>query len=313
MKLGGPIVCCVLAVIAMSLGPTGERRVRSSMRDMSRPGLVLGTWLQARSQSLDMTRWPWTTERSQPPAVAESSSAADEQLLQELRQLRFELAAERQTRADFERSLGPIKTTSQNAKPDVRRIPARVFAADDEASAPGGVILASGTTDGIQAGRIAVQPLRLAVDDGQVLTAHATVLAGAAVVGRTDEVGGWTATVLPVTDPGFRAHVTIVSVASDGYRLGENGVLEGDGQGGCIVKYVPSTASVSAGDHVYSFDPTGRIPQPLYFGQIDRAELRDAAPHWSIHLQPAADPSSLREVHVLVPETAKPSTAANAP
>ncbi|MBA3312482.1 MAG: hypothetical protein M3552_09535 [Planctomycetota bacterium] len=308
-KLGGAVACCVLAVIAMSLGPTGERFVRSSLRDASRPGLLVADWLRTRSVMLDMTRWPWTDDRAKVPEAARMESVENAALELEVRKLRFELAAARQSMEAFAASLGPVGSSSEVAEASVQRVAARVLARGERGHEPGGVILASGTTAGLQPNRIAVKSIELAVGEGEQFASHATVLAGAAVVGRTEQVGGWTATVLPVTDPHFRAHVTIVSMTSDAPRLGEQGIIEGDGKGGCVVKYVPSTATVAVGDHVYSFDPTGRIPQPLYYGLIEHAELRDAAPHWDIRLHPAADPLKLEHVHVLIPKPLDPSSS----
>jgi hypothetical protein len=106
---------------------------------------------------------------------------------------------------------------------------------------------------------------------------------------------------VPVTSPEFRAHVRIVHMTAEGPIFGDEGMIEGDGRGGCTVRYVPSTAAVAVGDHVYSHDVTGRVPQPLYYGQIERAVLRDGAPHWDIGVRPAAEPKAFTELHVLAP------------
>lgn len=155
-------------------------------------------------------------------------------------------------------------------------------------------------------GQLAVEPPILTAGAETGTPGGAVVLAGAAVVGRIDEVGVWTSTLLPVTHPEFRAHVWIVRASADGPESGEQGILEGDGHGGCVVRYVPSTAAVAVGDHVYSYDPTGRMPQPLYYGRIDHAELPEGAPHWEIRVRPAAEPAAFAEVHVLVPTTPEP-------
>ena len=70
-------------------------------------------------------------------------------------------------------------------------------------------------------------------------------LAGAAVVGRTAEVGAWTSTLLPVTHRDFRAHVALIRETESGPVEGEEGILEGDGRGRCRMRYVPSTATVA--------------------------------------------------------------------
>jgi rod shape-determining protein MreC len=191
----------------------------------------------------------------------------------------------------------------------VRRIPTRVLLPESHFSQAGGIVLSAGAAAGIDSNRLTVEEVVLNAGGGEGIPRRATVLAGATVVGKTAEVGAWTATLLPVDDRQFRAHVRLVRQGAAGTVMGEQGVLEGDGNSGCLVKYVPSNAAVEVGDHVYSFDPTGRIPQPLYYGQVDRAELRPEAPHWDIHVRPAVDLAKLTEVQVLVEDSPIPELA----
>lgn len=300
-----PIVCCILALAFMSLGTPGEGIVRSLVRDASRPGLIAGERLRSWKHAIDLTRWPWTTEG---PQEARSLPATDQgDVLQaEIRRLRFELAQEREKLASFQTSLGPIRWPAQPAA-GVARISARVLLPESRVSQAGGLLLSAGATSGIETSELAVAPVVMTA--GEQIPERATILAGATVVGKTDQVGAWTSTVLSVFDPAFRAHVRLVREGTMGPVLGEQGVLEGDGDRGCVVKYVPSTAAVEVGDHVYSFDPTGRIPQPLYYGQVDRAELHPEAPHWQIHVRPAMQLDRLSEVQVLIESPLMPELA----
>ncbi len=302
-SLRGPIACCLLAVGALSLGPTGEAAVRSAVRDAARPGFRLAKEIDARRSSLDLSRWPWSGVA---PVLAVSTHEPPRDPASELqlRRLRAELASARDDLRSFSASLGPIGrvAASDGTPTDVERIPARVLNSSDASVRPGGVIVEAGATDGVETGQPAVA-FTLAVGEADGVTADAAVLTGAAVLGRIDEVGAWTATVIPVTAPAFRGHVRIVRETTDGPVFGEEGLLEGDGRDGCVVKYVPSTAAVSVGDHVYSHDPSGQIPQPLYFGRIEAAALAEGAPHWEIRVRPAADISKLSQVHVLCPKS----------
>jgi cell shape-determining protein MreC len=257
--------------------------------------------VSARS-SIDPGRWPWTTGGRSAEAATRPPAASETVQEVELRRLRAELAIVRGRLASFEASLGPLGRSDADLHSFVERIPARVLNSADASVGPGGLIVSSGAAAGVEPGRPAVSATVLAAGEAAGVSSDAAVLAGAAVVGRTDQVGEWTSTVVPVTASEFRAHVRLVRESADGPVLGEDGLLEGDGRGGCVVKYVPSTAAVTAGDHVYSHDPSGRIPQPLYFGRIESASLRDGAPHWEIRVRPAADLSSIAEVHVLRPK-----------
>lgn len=300
-SLRGPIACCLLAVAALSLGPKGEAAVRAAVRDVAKPGFLLAGGLESALGRIDPGRWPWTAG-GRPAEVPVTHLAATEAVQEvELRRLRAELAILRHQLASIEASLGPIGRSEADSRSLVERIPARVLNTADASVGPGGLIVSSGAAAGVEPGQPAVSAVVLAAGEAAGVSGDAAVLAGAVVVGRTDEVGEWASTVVPVTAPEFRAHVRLVRESADGPVLGEEGLLEGDGRGGCVVKYVPSTAAVTIGDHVYSHDPSGRIPQPLYFGRIESASLRDGAPHWEMRVRPAADLSSLAEVHVLRP------------
>lgn len=310
--LRGPVVCCLLSVAALSLGPTGERAVRAAIRDAARPGFDLARAAAAFRADLDLGRWPWTARdvRDRPDSRASKADPAGEA---ELRRLRVELAAARRDLATFDQSLGPVgrQAAGSTHGPAVERIAARVLNRSESATGPGGLVVAAGAVQGVEPSRPAVTPIGLAAGAEAGVPGDAVVLVGAAVLGRTDEVGAWTSTVVPVTDASFRAHVRIVRQTENGTSFGEEGLLEGDGRDGCVVRYVPSTAAVSVGDHVYSYDSSGRIPQPLYFGRIEAAALRDGAPHWDIRVRPAARPDEATEVHVLCPKPGEFVTAAN--
>lgn len=312
-SLRGPILCCMLAVVALSLGPTGEAAVRSAIRDVARPGFLLAREITSCRSTLDLRRWPWSGGTPLPPAVRQDNQPGKAASEVELRRLRAELAAARHDLGAFDASLGPVGRVQPSAggRPAVERIEAQVLDASDAAVGPGGLIVGAGRMNGVEAGRPAIA---VSLDAGERagVTADAAVLAGAAVLGRTDEVGTWTSTVVPVTAPEFRAHVRIVRETADGPVLGDEGVLEGDGRGGCVVKYIASTTAVSVGDHVYSHDPSGQIPQPLYFGRIETASLGDGAPHWEIRVRPAADFRTTAVVYVLCPKPREAvRTAAN--
>jgi cell shape-determining protein MreC len=304
--LRGPIACCALALVAMSLGTEGESCVRSVVRDASLPGLLAGEHLRQWRSRLDLTRWPWTQEIADETGRTEDAPR-DDAVLIEIRRLRYELAEERAKLAALQASLGPLATSPHES---IKRVSARLLFPKRRSCRAGGLIVGAGGAAGIESDTIALEPIVLS--DGQnAVPRRSTVLAGAAVVGKTEDVGAWTSKIVAVSDPGFRAHVRLVRQHHYGVVMGEQGVLEGDGRDGCVVKYVPSTAAVEVGDHVYSCDPTGRIPQPLYYGQIVRAALRPGAPHWEIRVRPAVNLAELSEVQVLLEDSPVPQLAAD--
>lgn len=275
--------------------------MRSAARDAAAPGFAMQRWVSGWRRSLDLERWPWTADSAPlTTAALPHEGFVEEALQQEIRRLRAELALEQKKLADYDTSLGPVSRTSAQAPPSVTRAPARIIHRSTGELAPAGVVIGTGRIGGIEPNAIAVTPTLLTAGTEAEIPSGATVLAGASVVGRTEEVGAWTSTLLPITSASFRAHVWIVRDAAGRTTFGDEGILEGDGQSGCRLKYVPSTAVVAIGDHVYSRDPSGRITQPLYYGRIDRAELRPGAPHWEIHVRPGIDLADVSDVHVLI-------------
>ena len=299
-NLRGPIACALLAVAALSLGPSGDSALRSAVRDAALPGYLLNQRISKLGSSLDFGRWPWTADANRKTTTSAGAQTGTAE--RELRDLRAALAAARAEIAAYARSLGPVRASTATL-PSVQRIPARVLAVPGPASET--IVLTPGAPADLASDQLAIE--QLVLTSGVDPPENAAVLAGAAVVGRIKEVGRWTATLLSVTHKEFRAHVRIVRMTAAGPVYGEEGVLEGDGRGGCVVRYIPSTVPVSIGDHVYSYDPTGRIPQPLDYGRIERADLREGAPHWEVAVRPAAEPARFTELHVLVPTAPVPS------
>lgn len=308
--LAGPVVCCMLAIVALSLGPTGEAVLRATVRDAAVPGYLIERRFSHWLTKLDLTRWPWTEETVTRTAVTTDAAAARErdeltEARRQARALRAALAIARRDAAAMAASLGPIRPEAGASIPRVERIPARLLRTERPGVAAGGLLIGNGASDGLVPNLVTVESVTLAAGSDNGVPEGGVILAGAAIVGRTEDVGVWASTILSITDPEFRAHVAIVRDTEAGPVFGDEGILEGDGRGGCVIRYLPSTASVSVGDHVYSVDPTGRLPQPLYYGRIEQAELRRGAPHWDVTVRPAADPKSLTSVHVLVPNNSE--------
>ena len=97
---------------------------------------------------------------------------------------------------------------------------------------------------------------------------------------------------------------------ADGWRrsLGNRGTVLLGGQRAPIVGRVcmdqflvdvTHLPPVSVGDEVYTGGRTGRLPYPMYYGRVTKAELKPGAPHWEIEVQPAVTEAVLKTVHVL--------------
>ncbi len=125
------------------------------------------------------------------------------------------------------------------------------------------------------------------------------VFAGRCVVGRLMEVGQSVSVVQRVTDAEYRGLARIVRRTTDGFVYGAEGILAGTGNNTCTLQHVPATEPVSVGDEVFSanLDETGG--QPMYYGQIVKAELSADRQTWDIQVQPGTRTESCSQVTVL--------------
>ncbi len=136
------------------------------------------------------------------------------------------------------------------------------------------------------------------------------VFAGRCVVGKVGQVGRWTSTIIPVTDPEYSGRAQLVRSTEQGAVLGAEGVITGDGEGRCLLKYVPGTEPVAVGDVVYTPVGHSNLPVPMHYGTVIKATLTNQAQDWTIVIAPAETVDGTRKVQVLrsVLNTARTST-----
>ncbi|MCA9075814.1 MAG: rod shape-determining protein MreC [Planctomycetaceae bacterium] len=131
------------------------------------------------------------------------------------------------------------------------------------------------------------------------LTLDQPVFAGRCVVGKVGQVGRWTSTIIPVTDPDYSGRAQLVRATEQGMVLGAEGVITGDGEGTCLLKYVPGTEPVAVGDVVYTPVGHSSLPVPMHYGTVIEATLTDRAQDWTIVVVPAETLNKARRVQVL--------------
>lgn len=125
------------------------------------------------------------------------------------------------------------------------------------------------------------------------------VFTGRCVVGKVGQVGRWTSTIIPVTDPEYSGRAQLVRATTQGTVLGAEGVITGDGEGTCLLKYVPGTEPVAVGDVVYTPVGHSSLPVPMHYGTVIEATLTDRAQDWTIVVAPAERLQQARRVQVL--------------
>jgi rod shape-determining protein MreC len=112
-------------------------------------------------------------------------------------------------------------------------------------------------------------------------------------------VGKAVSTIQKVTDANYRGFAQLIRKTEAGFVFGAESVLEGQGQGLCLLRYVPGTEPVEVGDDVYTGDHNGSQPYPMYYGRVVRAELRPGDQEWTIWVEPAIQKIETPTVTVL--------------
>ena len=147
------------------------------------------------------------------------------------------------------------------------------------------------------------------IDQGeqQGVKAGYSIYAGQAVIGKVNEVGRWTSSLIPVTSVDYRGSARIARKTEQGLQMGVDGILVGMGEGRCQLLQIPPTESIQVGQEVYTGEVDRELPlsmqstlgQPMYYGRIIDAKLPRGAPYWKIIVAPAVKLSEVKQVSVL--------------
>jgi rod shape-determining protein MreC len=119
------------------------------------------------------------------------------------------------------------------------------------------------------------------------------VLTDIGVGGRVIEASWHASKVLLITD--FNSNVDALV-----QRSRVQGILQGAGPEGCILKYVPSSEDVQVGDEVITSGLVGIFPKGFLLGTVTRVEKERAGLFQRILVKPAVNPALLEEVMVLL-------------
>lgn len=164
--------------------------------------------------------------------------------------------------------------------PSVNRVmPATVLLAEDPSGWHRTIMIDRGSNQGVRPGMIVTE--------------------GASVVGRILEVGPETARVQLITDSAFRMKASAVLKGSQ--APGVTGILAGQGDGTCQLRYVLDREPVAAGWSVLSvLDPDRRWPAGLLVGDVLETGDGPEGNYGTITVQPRLDPRRLTHVLILL-------------
>jgi len=144
----------------------------------------------------------------------------------------------------------------------------------------------------------------LSIDRGadSMICQQMCVLTSEGVVGRVLNVSGHTSKVLLIWDSNSRVGGIV-------QRSRAQGIVEGDQDGRCVMKYLEASVDVRPGDLVVTSGEGGVFPKGLAVGKVVFVERREGELFQRATVEPSADLGRLEEVLIAVAQTARQSTA----
>ncbi len=300
-------VAMLLGVLALGLGfvpMTHVAELRTHLLDALKPGLDGFAACDSRWQTL-REQWAFEWPRFQPDDNREETQRLTAELESRQQQSRqLEIAnAQLHRQLELLAKTGPSPYPSRPGKPlvAVELLEAAVLNRENGTIWPAERILNRGGEDGLSETDLVLAGQSPLIDQGEAaqLAAGHPVYAGRCVVGRLANVGRAVSTIQRVTDKNYRGFAQLIRKTEAGFVFGAEGVLEGQGQAECRLRYVPGTLPVEVGDDVYTGDHDGSQPCPMYYGRVVRAELKPGDQEWTIWVQPAISKLETPTVTVL--------------
>ena len=264
--------------------------VRMVMYDVMSPGRLVVAAISEHSQSA--------------VAAEDSRSQSLETKLQDLEQQRRELLIENARLHNRLRQLRDSNGYSNHHAPlaGFDLISARVLSRHGMPRSLRQAMIDAGRAHGLTRSELVLDGQGILLDQGvqNGISDGRPVLAGSVVLGRVDQVGRWVSQLMPVTDKSYSDRVRLVRRSTHGTQMGAEGILEGTGDA-CRLCGIPDTASVAAGDEVFSADVNGMSGPQLYYGTVVAANF-EASAGWSILVRPSILLSDVDHLAVIVPK-----------
>lgn len=300
--------------IMLMIGPRGWMgKVRTTCVDAAAPGITLVHVADRRWIGPLRERWVKVIDQAEEVAVVDDAGAAVPagdalHWQQQCEQLQVQLARAERDRLQTEARISSLDVQTAGfllpeAAPLIadELIPANWIGQIGSADGTPHPLLSVGARDGIAIDELVLDDAAPHIDRGEQVgvEAQSLVLDGRRLIGKIVEVGRWTSSVQPITDPEFRQSVQLVRVSGDQALLGAKGVLCGHGDGACRLTYVDATQPVAAGDLVVTPGDDPHVPAMLLCGRVVDASLSDGSLEWTITVEPAVALEGLSHVAIL--------------
>ena len=146
---------------------------------------------------------------------------------------------------------------------------------------------------------LASEPVLIDAGDDHQLQKGFPVLAGRTVLGKIAKAGEYTSLVELVTERSYRSRVQIIRLIGKRVVFGSEGILQGDGKGKCVLKYIPATEALQPGDLVMSPVQGASTIPALYYGRVAKINLPENATYWEVIVEPAFQKRHFSTVHVI--------------
>lgn len=290
----------LLLAAGLCLLPVETRyKLQTAAGDLVQPGCRCWNWVCAAIAPSPRHHHEGIAAADSQPVSAPPTLAAAER---RIRQLEFQLARMQEELRSHHPPLFAqfaAETPERLAQPLL--IEAAILGSSHARNWRKGSWLDQGKAQGLQEDALILTSEQSVLDlgrDFQVSPADA-VLWGRCVIGKVQQVGRWSSTLLPVTAPEFRGRAQLVRQTEQGYVFGPKGMIKGQGTSTCILDGVPADEAVEVGDAVYTADRDGILPTPLFYGAVIEARLDEREQAWRILVQPAELPADLTTVQIL--------------
>ncbi|WP_298859024.1 rod shape-determining protein MreC [uncultured Gimesia sp.] len=293
----------ILTGICLYLMPSAySSRLYNLIRDASKPGLVLVQQIKSLRYASAETPLPLTDVKQLETKLSE--------LQQENRRLELHSLKLSEDLGRLKQTGVPSYQSSAGERllvPDL--IEAELLGDSSIALLKEGKLLNQGGERGVFESSFVLESDLPVIDQGeqQGVKAGYSIYAGQAVIGKVNEVGRWTSSLIPVTSVDYRGSARIARKTEQGLQMGVDGILVGMGEGRCQLLQIPPTESIQIGQEVYTGEVDRELPlsmqstlgQPMYYGRIIDAKLPRGAPYWKIIVEPAVKLSEVKQVSVL--------------
>ena len=285
------VVCC-LAAVGMCFAPAAYGgQLRSFVNDLLSPGQRF-----VHAVANQIPAFPHAVDRTNPP---------HDKQLQQLRALvrhRELQIHELENRLASETRLGrfPFETHSNLSLVVPELLKANILSHSGSDSLQASIVIDQGQRNQVSPESLVLESSHPIIDQGtsESLETGQPVYAGRSVVGRIETAGQWTSSLQLITHTEYSGRARLARQTSDGLRFGEEGILEGIGNGLCRLSGIPDTQPVAVGDEVFTGGQSSLLPDPMYYGRIIKADLLSGSA-WDIIVKPPLDMRTMTEVVVL--------------